>query len=176
MVREQILACILCFLWKPPKRNIFSSLCNYELISHDGSHFKSSCDQEPLLSHYAPKTSLHPNLTLLHLSRCYQTPVLSPAGAPLHVLGLLCLSAAATLSLTRRLRLALFSPVLFRVLDSKAGVSAVGSGSDRSQSELPVSCDGAGSQTSPLEQALPFMPCPTFSPPKLFLWQAAASP
>lgn len=82
LVREQILACILCFLWKPPKRNIFSPLCNYELISHDGSRFKSSCDQEPLLPRYAPKTSLHPNLTFLHLSCYYQTPVLSLGRSP----------------------------------------------------------------------------------------------
>lgn len=41
-----------------------------------------------------------------------------------------------------------------------------------------TSCDGTGSETSPLDQALPFTPCPAFSPPKQYfvLWQAAASP
>lgn len=151
MVREQILACILCFLWKPQKRNIFSLLCNYELISHDGSHFKSSCDQEPLLSCHTPKTSLHANLTLLHLFRYYQTPLL----ALLHVLGLLDPPAAAALSSTPSLCLALFGPVLFYILDAKAHKLA--------------SRDGARSQTSPLEQALSFVLCPAFSPPKQWL-------
>lgn len=73
LVRDQILACILCvgfifffnylFYGNPEKRHIFSTLCNYELISHRGSCFKSSCDQEPRLSCHARDVSLHANLT-----------------------------------------------------------------------------------------------------------------
>ena len=134
---------------------------------------KSHCCLATLLK--LPYTQTRPFYTFSAITRPLCFP---PAGALLRVLGLLCLSAAATLSSTRSPCLALFSPVLFCVLDGKTCVSAVGSRSDRSQCELLVSCDGAGSQTSPLEQALPFMPCPAFSPPKqkFLLWQAAARP
>lgn len=72
-------------------------------------------------------------------------------------------SAAATLSSTRSPCPALFSPVLPCSRDRGACVATVQNGSDQPQSELLVGCDGAGSQTTPLEQALLFMPCPVFS-------------
>jgi len=109
---------------------------------------KSHCCLATLLKQ--PCTQTRPFYTLPAITR----PLCFPwAGALLHVLSLLCLVAASTLSLTRSLCQDLCSPVLFCILDSKAH-------------KLLASHDGAGSLTFPLEQALLFVLCRAFSPPK----------